>query len=122
MWPHVERLLVKREGKLFGVLCRNLRDRTYYNDYQYHGAVVWPRDTPYLIKYLQIIGRSDLVKEVLESNLEHQMKEGAIFYSNELFSLPEGRNPSPTETCGNPVPIKNPIQFWSNFCDDYLRE
>ncbi len=122
MWPHVERLLVRREGKLFGMLCRNLGERAYYNDHQYHGAVVWPRDTPYLIKYLRIIGKNDLAKEILESNLEHQMKEGAIFYSNELFSLPEGRNPSPTETCSNPIPIKNPVQLWSNFCDDYLRE
>jgi len=122
MWPCVEKLLVRRNGKLFGMLCRNSRDKVYYNDYQYHGAVVWPRDTPYLIKYLRIIGREDLIKEILDSNLEHQTGEGAIFYCNELFSLPEGKNPSPTQTSNKPIPIKNPIQLWSQFCDDYLNE
>ncbi len=121
MWPSVQKLLVKRSGKLFGILCRNIKDRIYYNDYQYHGAVVWPRDTPYLIRYLKTIGKNDLVKEILESNLEHQMNESGIFYCNELFSLPEGKNPSPTKSDGNPVPVKNPIQLWSHFCDDYLR-
>jgi hypothetical protein len=120
MWPSVEKLLVKREGKLFGMLCRNTKDRTYLNDYQYHGSVVWPRDTPYLIRYLQIIGKGELVKELLESNMEHQMREGAIFYSGELFSLPEGRNPSPNGRQDSPVPVKNPIQLWSNFCDAYI--
>lgn len=120
MWPHVERLLVRRDGKVFGIICRNAKDRIYYNDYQYHGAVVWPRDTPYLIRYLSIIGREDLINEILESNLDHQMNEGAIFHSSELFSLPEGKNPSPTEKSNNPVPVKNPIQLWSHFCDDYL--
>jgi hypothetical protein len=122
MWPSVEKLLVRREGKLFGILCRNVRDRTYFNDYQYHGAVVWPRDTPYLINYLRIIGKNNLIKELLDSNLEHQMKEGAIFYSGELFSLPQGNNPSPMQGHSNPVPVKNPIQLWSNFCDYYIRE
>ena len=120
MWPSVERLLVKRNGKLFGMLCRDMKDRTYLNDNQYHGSVVWPRDTPYLIRYLQIIGKDELVKEILESNLDHQMKECAIFYSNELFSLPEGRNPSQTNDNSKPVPMKNPIQLWSNFCDAYI--
>jgi len=121
MWPSVQKLLVKRNGKLFGILCRNSKDRIYYNDYQYHGSVVWPRDTPYLIKYLKIFGKNNLVKEILESNLEHQMNEGAIFYCNELFSLPEGKNPYPVKNSNDPVPVKNPIQLWSHFCDDYLR-
>jgi hypothetical protein len=120
MWPHVEKLLIRRNGKVFGVLCRNLKERIYYNDYQYHGSVVWPRDTPYLIRYLKIIGREDLVNEILESNLDHQMSEEAILYSNELFSLPEGKNPSPTDKSNNPIPVKNPVQLWSQFCDDYL--
>jgi len=121
MWPSVQKLLVKTNGKLFGILCRNLKDRIYYDDHQYHGAVVWPRDTPYLIKYLKIIGKNKLVKEILESNLEHQMNESAIFYCNELFSLPDGKNTNPTKTSNKPVPVKNPIQLWSHFCDDYLR-
>jgi len=62
-----------------------------------------------------------MVKEILQNNLEHQMTEGAILLCHELFSLPEGKNPSPTTTRKNPVPVKNPIQFWSHFCDDYLK-
>ena len=120
MWPVVEKLLVKKRGKIFGIITRNVNDRTYFNDYQYHGAVIWPRDNPYLIKYLKIIDEERKVKEILESNLWHQMDEGAIFYCNELFSLPEGRNPSPTKTSNEPIPMKNPIQLWSHFCDAYL--
>ena len=120
MWPVVEKLLVKKRGKIFGIITRNVNDRAYFNDYQYHGAVVWPRDSPYLIKYLKIIGEDRKVKEILESNLWHQMDEGAIFYCNELFSLPEGKNPSPTKTSNEPIPMKNPIQLWSHFCDAYL--
>lgn len=120
MWPFIEKLIVRRDGRAFGVLCRNVSDRTYYNDCQYHGAVVWPRDMPYLISYLKLIGKNGMANEILESNLEHQMNEGAIFYSNELFSLPEGTNPSPTQDRDKLVPVKNPIQLWSNFCDDYI--
>jgi len=122
MWPTAEKLLVKKRGKAFGILTRNIGDRVYFNDYQYHGAVVWPRDTPYLIKYLRIIGEDEIVREILESNLHHQMDECAIFYCNELFSLPEGKNPSPNNMRDEPVPVKNPIQLWSHFCDDYLSD
>lgn len=120
MWPVVEKLLVKKRGKIFGMLLKNVNDKIYFNDYQYHGAVVWPRDNPYLIKYLRIIGEEAKANEILESNLWHQMDEGAIFYNSELFSLPEGKNPSPTKTNNEPVPMKNPIQLWSHFCDVYL--
>jgi hypothetical protein len=120
MWPVVEKLLVKKRGKIFGMLVKNVNDRIYFNDYQYHGAVIWPRDNPYLIKYLRIIGEERKANEILDSNLWHQMDEGAIFHCNELFSLPEGKNPSPTKTSNEPVPMKNPIHLWSHFCDDYL--
>ncbi|MEM5778262.1 MAG: hypothetical protein QXD43_00790 [Candidatus Aenigmatarchaeota archaeon] len=122
MWPIVEKLLVKKRGKVFGILTKNVNDRIFLNDYQYHGAVVWPRDNPYLIKYFKIIGEERKAKEVLESNLWHQMDEGAIFYCNELFSLPEGKNPTPTKSSNEPVPVKNPIQLWSHFCDAYLNK
>lgn len=120
MWNVVERLLVKKKGKIFGMLVKNIGDRVYFNDHQYHGAVMWPRDNPYLIKYLKIIGEERKAKEILESNLWHQMDEGAIFYSSELFSLPEGKNPNPTKMSNEPIPMKNPIQLWSHFCDEYL--
>jgi hypothetical protein len=120
MWPVVEKLLVKKRGKIFGIITKNVSDKIYFNDYQYHGSVIWPRDNPYLIKYLNIIGEERKAKEILESNLWHQMDEGAIFFCNEFFSLPEGKNPFPTKTSNEPVPMKNPIQLWSHFCDDYL--
>jgi len=122
MWPVVEKLLVKKRGKIFGMLLKNINDKIYFNDYQYHGAVVWPRDNPYLIKYLRIIGEEAKANDILESNLWHQMDEGAIFYNSELFSLPEGKNPSPTKTNNEPVPMKNPIQLWSHFCDAYTEK
>jgi len=120
MWPVVEKLLVKKRGKIFGMITKNVNDRIYFNDYQYHGAAVWLRDNPYLIKYLNIIGEERKAREILASNLWHQMDEEAIFYCSELFSLPEGKNPNPTKISNDPVPVKNPIQLWSHFCDDYL--
>ncbi|MFH1229465.1 MAG: hypothetical protein V1678_03515 [Candidatus Aenigmatarchaeota archaeon] len=122
MWPSVQNLLVKKRGKIFGMLARNTGEMAYLNDSQYHGSVVWPRDNPYLIRYLKLIGEDAKAREVLESNLWHQMDESAIFYSSELFSLPEGKNPSPTRTHNDPVPMKNPIQLWSHFCDAYLED
>lgn len=121
MWPYIQSLLVKRRGRAFGILVRNSEDKIFLNDDQYHGSTVWPRDTPYLIKYLRIIGKNKMVRDILENQLEHQMNEGAILLCHELFSLPEGKNPSSTKTSKYPVPVKNPIQFWSHFCDEYLK-
>ncbi len=105
----------------FGIILKDGEERIYFDDEQYHGAVIWPRDTPYLIKLLERIGRYDVIKGFLISNLDHQMGEGTIFYNNELFSLPLGKNPYPVNGFkDNPVPVKNPIQFWSQWIDPYL--
>jgi glycogen debranching enzyme len=105
----------------FGVIVKDYGDRAYLGDEQYHGAVVWPRDTPLLIGILERLGATDVIRGLLVSNLDHQMGEGAVFYNHELFSLPTGRNPSPIkESADNPVPVKNPIQFWSQWVDPYL--
>jgi hypothetical protein len=49
------------------------------------------------------------------------MSEGAVFYNHELFSRPAGNNPCPDpHTHLNPVPVKNPIQFWSQWCDPVM--
>jgi glycogen debranching enzyme len=133
MWEMIQKkLLVYRRIKWlknyydelypFGVIVKESEDKIYFNDEQYHGAVVWPRDTPYLIKLLERIGRYDVIKGLLISNLDHQMGEGTIFYNHELFSLPLGKNPKPVnEFKENPVPVKNPIQFWSQWVDPYLK-
>ncbi len=115
-----EKLFVKRKGKLFGLLSLNSRERVFYGDGQYHGAVAWPRESYYLAKFLLDAGEWQLAGELLEAQLEHQMQEGTVFYSSELFALPEGRNPSAEEeTSSDPVPVKNPAQMWSGWVEPY---
>ncbi|MGQ9469933.1 MAG: amylo-alpha-1,6-glucosidase [Nitrososphaerales archaeon] len=133
MWEVIQkRLLVYRRTKWlkkyydelypFGIIVKDAEERIYFDDEQYHGAVVWPRDTPYVIKLLERIEKYDVIKGFLISNLDHQMSEGTIFYNHELFSLPLGKNPySVNEFKDNPVPVKNPIQFWSQWVDPYLK-
>jgi glycogen debranching enzyme len=114
-----ETSLVYRNRKLFGVLTRNTPNRIFLGDPDYHGAVIWPRESIDLFKILHRIHDSR-AKELLESNLEHQMEEGAIFYNHELFALPEGPNPSPCATSYSPVPVRNPAQFWSQWVQPYF--
>jgi hypothetical protein len=109
-----------KEMKAFGVLVKNSSSRIFYNDRQYHEAVSWPRDTPYLIRLLERLGDVNTVKEILVNNVDHQMTEGAIFFNNELFGLPEGKNPYPSSTSSNPIPLKNPAQWWSHWTDLFL--
>jgi len=108
----------------FGVLVKNEPAEPYYNDAQYHASVVWPRSTPYLIRLLEMIGGAEatlLIEDLLRNTLDHQMSEGALFCTHELFSLPIGNNPFPgRKTQTNPVPVKNPMQFWSQWCDPFL--
>lgn len=105
-------LLVERNGLPFGILVKNSTKRTYYGDAEYHEGVVWPRDTPYLIRLLRYAGAAEqrTVEGLLKSNLIHQMNEGFVFYNSELFSPDNGAL----------VPVKNPVQFWSQWVDPYL--
>ncbi|MCW3140725.1 MAG: hypothetical protein N2V72_00880 [Methanophagales archaeon] len=107
-----ENLLMEKNGLPFGILVKKSSKKTYYGDEEYHEAVVWPRDTPYLIRILQYAGaiEKEIMEGILKSNLEHQMKEGFVFYNSELFS------PDNEEM----VPVKNPVQFWSQWVDPYL--
>ena len=116
-WEHFIRgvkanLLVKKDGLPFGILVKHSPKRTYYGDAEYHEAVVWPRDTPYLIRLLRYGGATEkeTVEGLLRSNLDHQMNESFVFYNSELFSPDNGAI----------VPVKNPIQFWSQWVDPYL--
>jgi len=124
-WPQVEgitwsrRMKVLGEGSApFGIVARDVERRPYLGDAEYHGYVVWPRDTPYLLEVMGALSRD--VEGVLVNNLDHMLAEGAVGYSSELFSAPIGGNPSPGEASGNPVPVKNPAQYWSHWCDPYL--
>ncbi|MBN1953761.1 MAG: hypothetical protein JW900_01815 [Anaerolineae bacterium] len=102
----------------FGIVARGVSPQIYYGDHQYHADVVWLRSTPYLIKLLQMLGEDELVEQILINTLDHQMTEGAIFYNHELLARPRGSNPYPDQqTHDNPVPVKEPIQFWSQWCD-----
>ncbi len=130
IWRHAETaLLVHRtlqsygdERLPFGLLTQNGDQRIYYDDGQYHADVTWPRSTPYLIRLLAVLGETETIRGLLVNNLDHQMSEAALFYNQELFSRPCGNNPAPGErTRCNPVPVKNPIQFWSQWCDAYVK-
>ncbi len=105
-------LLVDRNGLPFGLLVKKSPKRIYYGDAEYHEGVVWPRDTPYLIRLLRYCGdlKRGTVQGLLQSNLAHQMDESFVFYNSELFS-PDN---------GDLTPVKNPIQFWSQWVDPYL--
>ncbi|MEM1574108.1 MAG: hypothetical protein QXY96_06510 [Candidatus Methanomethylicaceae archaeon] len=92
----------------------------YLGDEEYHKSVIWPRDTPYLIKFLERIGKENEIKGILLNNLDHMISEGVIFYINEIFGHAIGKNPSPKGLSMNPIPLKNPAQYWSHWCDPYL--
>jgi hypothetical protein len=130
LWRHTEKTLLvhrtlQRYGSdrlPFGLLAKNDDQRIYYGDDQYHADVIWPRSTPYLVHLLGLLGEAQTARSLLINSLDHQMDEAALFYNQELFSRPCGNNPAPDErTRLNPVPVKNPIQFWSQWCDGYLR-
>lgn len=102
----------------FGVLVREGPIEPYLGDEQYHGPTIWPRDTPYLIRLMDTIGQDAC--PLLINNLDHMVGEGVVGYCSELFSLPLGQNPASSFRSSNPVPVKNPAQYWSHWCDPYL--
>jgi len=126
IWGEVSRrLLVHRrlvalgDGRFpFGILAREAGPVPYLGDREYHGPTIWPRDTPYLLELMEAVGED--VIGLLLNNLDHMVSEGAIGYCNELFSLPIGGNPSAGPESSNPVPVKNPAQYWSHWCDPFL--
>jgi len=114
-------LLVHHRGRPFGLLVKDSDERVYLGDAQYHEAVVWPRDTAYGLRLLQDLGDAETVRALRESNLEHQQREGVLFYSHELFSLmPPGNGPHRLEAGHHLVPVKNPMQWWSQWCDPFF--
>ncbi|MEM4576460.1 MAG: hypothetical protein QW701_03215 [Candidatus Nezhaarchaeales archaeon] len=126
MWSSIEAMTVKRRlvslgssWEPFGIIARRVEERPYLGDLEYHGPVIWPRDTPYLVEVMKVLGLDPY--GILVNNLDHMISEGAIGYCNELFSLPIGINPSYLgETSLNPVPVKNYAQYWSHWCDPFV--
>ena len=109
----VQQNMVFRKGRAFGIPVRagaGFEDG-FEDDAQYHGHVCWPRDNPYLYKFLLLCGKPDLAEQLLQSSLEQEFSESAIGYCAELFALDRGKEP---------VPVKNPAQLWSHFADAYL--
>ncbi|MFA6329144.1 MAG: amylo-alpha-1,6-glucosidase [Candidatus Micrarchaeia archaeon] len=109
----VQQNLVYRNGLAFGIPARagaGFEDG-FEDDGQYHGFVCWPRDNPYLYKFLLLCNRPDLAGQLLRSSLEQEFSESAVGYCPELFALDKGKQP---------VPVKNPAQLWSHFVDPYL--
>jgi glycogen debranching enzyme len=105
----------------FGIITKNEDQKVFYNDSQYHSDVLWLKSSPYLIRLLSLLGEREMVEDILINTIDHQMTEAAIFYNQEVFSRPYGNNPSPDEkTQHNPVPVKNPIQYWSQWCDAFV--
>ncbi|MEM1514814.1 MAG: hypothetical protein QXH24_02010 [Candidatus Bathyarchaeia archaeon] len=129
VWKDIKQLLVRRKlmeigngYEIFGVLVRDIERKPYLGDLEYHGAVIWPRDTPYLIKVMEELDMEKEIHGILINNLDHMISEGAIGYANELFSLPTGQNPSSIkEQTFSPVPVKNYAQYWSHWCDPYIK-
>ncbi len=103
---------MEKNGLPFGIVVKKSPKGSYYGDEEYHEAVVWPRDTPYLIRILRAAGEveKETVEGIQRSNLEHQMDEGFVFYNSELFSPDNGEM----------TPVKNPVQFWSQWVDPYI--
>lgn len=104
-------LFVRNKGRLFGLLCRNYGERVFTGDAEYHGAVVWPRDSPYLLALLRRLGREKEAEELIISALDHQQSEAAVFFNSELLSPDFGTAL---------VPVKNPCQYWSQWTQPML--
>jgi hypothetical protein len=115
---HRRPVLLKSGWFPFGILVRALERVPYLGDQEYHGPTIWPRDTPYLLGLMEHVGES--VEGLLINNLDHMVTEGAIGYCSELFSLPLGGESIRCRESQNPVPVKNPAQYWSHWCDPYL--
>lgn len=98
-------------------------EEPYMGDWQYHRSVVWPRDTPYLINILQRLGREEEVNAILVNNLDHMVSEGALLYSSEIFGFAasgEARLQGQRAAEVSLIPLKNPAQYWSHWCDPYI--
>ncbi len=127
-WSTIENnLLIYRylsltgEKKPFGIIARATGSRIFKGDYEYHGYVVWPRDVPYLINLAYKLNKKEFIVDILLNHLDASISESTIFHARELYALPEGTNPYPSNTSNNPIPVKNPSQSWSIFIDPYIK-
>jgi hypothetical protein len=125
-YESARRLLVNRRlvtigtgSQGFGIMITK-HSSPYLGDQDYHRSVAWPRDTPYLINMMDFLGLEGEVHDILVNTLDQSISEGALMYSSEIFGLPTGKNPSPSGCSMNLIPLKNPAQYWSHWCDPFL--
>lgn len=104
----------------FGLITQKREHSPYLGDEQYHGYVVWPRETVYLIDILERLGLTREADKILLNNLDASISERIPFYFSELFEVPKPQK-MPENESENPVPIKNPAQYWSMWFDPYLK-
>jgi glycogen debranching enzyme len=108
------------EAYPFGLITQKREHALYLGDEQYHGYVVWPRETVYLIDLLEKLNLTKEADKILLNNLDASISERIPFYLSELFEVPKPQE-MPENESENPTPIKNPAQYWSMWFDPYLK-
>jgi hypothetical protein len=131
-YASADRLLVKRSLVQLGSgsypmgLLITGQLSPYLGDAEYHRSVVWPRDTPYLVRIMEVLGLQSDINGILLNALDQTISEGALTYSSEIYGPAVGANPNKPAGRGNsdlslnPLPLKNPAQYWSHWCDPFL--
>jgi len=104
----------------FGLITQKREHALYFGDEQYHGYVVWPRETVYIIDLLEKLNLTKEIDKILLNNLDASISERIPFYLSELFEVPKPQK-MPENEPENPTPIKNPAQYWSMWFDPYLK-
>lgn len=118
----VYRKLMKLGSEIypFGLITQKREHALYLGDEQYHGYVVWPRETVYIVDLLEKLNLTREADKILLNNLDASISERIPFYLSELFEVPKPQK-MPEDETENPTPIKNPAQYWSMWFDPYLR-
>ncbi|MBO3762780.1 MAG: hypothetical protein JTT16_03065 [Candidatus Brockarchaeota archaeon] len=104
----------------FGLITQKREHSPYLGDEQYHGYVVWPRETVYVVDLLEKLNLTRDVDKILLNNLDASISERIPFYLSELFEVQKLKK-MPENELENPIPMKNPAQYWSMWFDPYLK-
>jgi hypothetical protein len=104
----------------FGLITQKREYSQYLGDRQYHGYVIWPRETVYLIQLLEKLNLTGEADKLLLNNLDASMSERIPFYLSELFDVQKPQK-IPESESENPTPLKTPAQYWSMWFDPFLK-